>query len=386
MEIIQEGKAKFYASIDKKGKISKELDVFYNPVMKFNRDVSVLFLNSLNNKNLQVADIMAGSGVRSLRFLLELKKGIMQSIIVNDFAEGFIPLFEKNLELNKLKTAHSIIITQDDANKILLNSTGFNYIDVDPFGSPNDFLNSSVVRLAREGILAVTATDTAPLAGTYEDACLRKYWAKPLRNSLMHEIGLRILIRKIQLIGTQHEKALIPVYSYFKDHYFRIFFVCEKSKKKCDELLKKHKYVLYCPKCMKFRVSDKNHTICDNINSDNIACNTEMDYAGPVWTGDLYDEKLAGKIVKENEKSKEKTNKADSSFLNTIHAESKLHFFGFYDVHAIAQKHKITIPSFEVLIDKIKKKKYLVSRTHFSDLSIKTNMPLNEFIELMKEK
>ena len=39
MKILSEGKARFYASVDDKGKISKELEVFYNPVMKFNRDV-----------------------------------------------------------------------------------------------------------------------------------------------------------------------------------------------------------------------------------------------------------------------------------------------------------------------------------------------------------
>ena len=73
-----------------------------------------------------------------------------------------------------------------------MNSTGFDYIDVDPFGSPNPFLDAAIKRIARDGILAVTATDTAPLCGTYTNACRRKYWAVPLRNELMHEIGIRI--------------------------------------------------------------------------------------------------------------------------------------------------------------------------------------------------
>ena len=34
MQVISEGKARFYASKDMAGKISRELDVFYNPVMK----------------------------------------------------------------------------------------------------------------------------------------------------------------------------------------------------------------------------------------------------------------------------------------------------------------------------------------------------------------
>ena len=43
----------------------------------------------------------------------------------------------------------------------ILHSKGFDYIDLDPFGSPNIFLDSAVKRLGRNGILAVTATDTA---------------------------------------------------------------------------------------------------------------------------------------------------------------------------------------------------------------------------------
>ena len=46
----------------------------------------------------------------------------------------------------------------------------------------------------------------------------------------MHETGIRILIRKIQLIGAQYNKALTPIFSYSKEHYFRVFLKCEKGK------------------------------------------------------------------------------------------------------------------------------------------------------------
>ena len=87
-------------------------------------------------------------------------------------------------------------------------------------------LDSAIKRISRNGILAVTNTDTAALTGTYPKACIRKYWSMPKRDYMMHETGLRILIRKVQLVGMQYEKALYPIFSYFKDHYFRIFFQC----------------------------------------------------------------------------------------------------------------------------------------------------------------
>ena len=339
MDIITEGKARFYASVADDGKISKELDVFYNPVMKFNRDISVLLINSIGRQDIQIADILAGSGVRSLRLLLELDSGIIKNV---------------------------------DANKLLLESSGYDYIDVDPFGSPNDFLELSIVRLSRDGILAVTATDTAPLSGTYPDACKRKYWAKPMRNYLMHEIGLRILIRKIQLLGANHDKALVPIYSYFKDHYNRIFFKCIKSKKEVDKVLAQHKYFLYCNTCMVFRTSEFNNEHC-------IKCSNSMEYAGPVWIGDLCDIALAEKILNLNK------NRSNLNFLTKINGESKINLSGFYNIHILCKHFKLTIPNSDILIEQIKQKGYFASRTHFDALGIKTNIPVDE-LKMIIEK
>jgi len=72
MKKIQEGKA--VIEVDENPKVSKKLQVFYNPVMKLNRDMTVLLLNSAENKQMQIADIMAGTGVRSIRLINELKK------------------------------------------------------------------------------------------------------------------------------------------------------------------------------------------------------------------------------------------------------------------------------------------------------------------------
>ena len=373
MDLMKEGKAKFYASKDKDGKISKELDVFYNPVMKFNRDVSVLLLNNVGFKDIQIADIMAGSGVRSIRFLLELKKSVIKNIFVNDYDENFAVLFKKNLRVNNIKKDKHILISSKDANELLLQSLGFDYIDVDPFGSPNNFLDLSIVRLSRGGILAITATDTAPLSGTYPDACLRNYWAKPLRNSLMHEIGLRILIRKIQLIGAQHDKALTPIYSYFKDHYNRIFFKCVKGTHKADEILKYHKYFLYCNKCMTSNVSEFNNLKCER-------CDEQLIYAGPLWTGKLFDEKLSELIYKCNK------HEENNRFLLTIMQESKLDekIIGFYEIHELCTHYKKTIPGFDVLIKRISDTGYAVSRTHFTPLGIKTNIPIDELIRAIE--
>lgn len=366
---IQEGLAKLSVGISEK--ISKKLPVFYNPVMKLNRDLSVILLNSVIEEKLQVADIMGASGIRSIRFLKELSKEKIKKININDLSERSVAIIKKNIIDNNLDSDERVEITQKDANQFLLESTGFDYIEVDPFGTPNPFLDSAVIRLSRRGLLAVTATDTAPLSGTYPLVCKRKYWAVPMRNELMHEVGIRILIRKIQLIGAQYEKALAPIFCHSNDHYMRIYFQCMKSKKAVDDVMKQHKYLLYCPKCMVTKYSEYNQA----------ECHGKMQYAGPLYSGKLWDVKLADKMLSN---SQEEIYAESNKLLRVISDESKVDCQWHCNIHVMAKKLKLKIPRTEDLLSRIKTAGFSAARTHFSDKSIRTDMPIEKLIELMK--
>lgn len=391
-EVIEEGKARI--RVRKVKKISKEMGVFYNPIMRHNRDISILLLNCIDKRNMQIALPLAGTGVRGIRFLLELNKNKIENISFNDNSKDAIKSIKNNLPLSigkdsmkikpitikpllkdkinnenpkfssiqKVEYKDKIRIYNEDANLFLLSSTGFDYIDADPFGSPNFLLDSAVKRISREGILAVTATDTAALTGTYLKVCRRKYWAEPLKNELMHETGLRILIRKIQLVGGQYEKALIPIFSYFKDHYFRIFFRCVKGKKDVDEVIRQHGM---------------------------------FGNAGSLWLGRLWDEKLANKMyasiikkpISKNSLKDKKINydKELIRFIKIIKDESKIDAIGFHDIHRLVKRYKIKkIIKKEELIRKIKRKGHGVSETHFSGTGIRSNILLKDLIKLLK--
>jgi len=166
----------------------------------------------------------------------------------------------------------------------------------------------------------------------------------------MHETGLRILVRKCQLIGAQYDKALLPVYSYSKDHYMRVFFKAEKGKQKVDLLLKLH-----------------------GLYGDT--------GAGPMWLGSLWDVKLVKSMFK-GAKDKDKDVK---KYLATVLEEAGIRTVGFFDVHAICEKNKLTIPRKEHLIARLKKSGYKASPTIFSPYGIKTNAPYNLFLLFLKE-
>lgn len=330
MRLVTEGKARIV--VPDQSRISKKLPVFYNPVMEFNRSASVYLLNAIG-REMQIGLPLSGSGIRGIRFLLELDRKIVKNITFNDLKPGFEEYLREQLAQNNI--AREISISNIDANQFLLASKGFAYIDIDPFGTPNPFLDSAIRRVSRGGILAVTATDTSALAGTYPKATRRKYWAKPLHDSNMHEAGLRILIRKAQLVGAQYDRALVPVFSYSRDHYYRIFFLAEKGKSRADRVLDQH-----------------------GLWKD----------AGPMWLGRLWDSKIAEKMISFADEK-------DKQFLQKIADESRIDSLGITHIHSFCKEHKVKkLPKKQDVIEAIRKKGSAASETHISPEAIRTDI------------
>jgi tRNA (guanine26-N2/guanine27-N2)-dimethyltransferase len=366
MELQTEGDVTFLAPVAKV--VSKELPVFYNPVMALNRDISVLLLKALHRKNLVIADPLAGTGIRALRFLKELPKGTVRELRVNDGNPKFPSLFKAALKRNKLSTK-SVVVERREASSFLLDGPGLDYVDIDPFGSPNPFLDAACKKIGREGVLAVTATDTGALAGSFPDACRRKYWAEPLRNELMHETGIRILIRKVQLIGMQYDRALVPLFSHANDHYSRVYFHVEKSKKYVQHVLDSHGYFLVCPKCGERATLSLNRAVC--------TCGTQMRAAGPLWLGLLWNHGLVRRMLPLAEGTARK-------LVSVIHQEAHIPTVGFIDIHALCKRLKLVVPPTQAILDTLHAKKYHATLTHFSGTGIRTDAPLNEVKNVLK--
>ena len=329
--------------------------------MKLNRDIAILLLQSIDKKQMQIADPLAGSGVRTIRFLKELQKNKIKSISINDYSKVSVNNIKKNLKLNKIRA--KIKVSNTEASKFLLDSTGFDYVDIDPFGYPGPFLDAACKRIARDGIIAVTATDTAALSGTFPSTCKRKYWATPLKNDMMHETGLRILARRVQLIGMSYEKALLPIFSHATEHYMRIYFRAQKSNEDIKKIYRQFGYLFFCPNCL-----------ARSTNSATCNCATAKQFAGELWLGQLWDKNLAAKMAKKN------ITVENQKFLNIIASEAKIDIPYIYDLHAIAKKHKLNLVKKENIMKKLK----TASSTHISPTAIRTTAPLKEIVKAFR--
>ena len=357
---IKEGKAKLFVS--KGPKISKQLPVFYNPEKEFDRDISVLLVKASKKK--KVLDLLAASGARGIR----LAKEAGCKVWYNDVSKQAIKVLKKNLKLNKLeKKSH---VTNMTANRYFGRSIEkFDFIDIDPFGSPMNFVFNAVMRLDKQGILAVTATDTAPLYGVFKYKCMKKYGSVPYHTKTAHELGIRILAKAVIELGAKWNVSLIPVFAHATKHYYRIYFQFKRSH--VDQLMKKIGFIHFCEKCK--------HRFATGFNfQQKCECGGRLQSAGPLWLGNLWDAKLIKDMiaVQENLKWGTKHNK----FLKTLINESKINVPLYFETKEFLKIE----PKMEKIIKKIKSKGFKVSKTHFSNKGIRTNATIKQLKSLFK--
>lgn len=120
------------------------------------------------NKIISLLEALAASGIRSMRYALEINN--INEIIANDFDQKAVELIDVNIKLNEV--AHIVKSNYDDAISLMNQKSRnkkmhFDCIDLDPYGSPSIFLDSAIRSVKNGGLLLVTATDAGPLCGSF---------------------------------------------------------------------------------------------------------------------------------------------------------------------------------------------------------------------------
>lgn len=387
---VREGSAQIYIySVDRDSIPSKSMNVFYNNTMELNRDISNLAIISYNKLykpyKLNIIDSMAASGISSIRMLMECEN--IKKIYINDINPIAVDLIYKNLELNSLNhKSIEIEISNKDANLLFLEVTQKkeigsnaverrpNVISIDPFGTPNKYIDSAFKTIQKtRGLLCVTATDTAVLFGIKPEACIRKYMSKPLHTEYCKEIGARILLYFISRIANINRLGVLPLLTFYSNHFIRIFILTFKKKKKITESFSKYGFIIHCKKCG-FRLAisidpQKMLQYCPFCKE-----NGKIEYAGPIWISDIHDKSFVEDILLQNDNKSYYNKKRIFNLTNLILDEIGMPL-GYYNIHKLSQELKISnIPKIEKVLKVIKEKGFRASRTHFDFVSIKTDL------------
>jgi len=352
--------------------------VFYNPRMELCRDISVSVVRVLASEfgSIRICDPLAGVGARAIRYAKEVRD--VEKATVNDRSQEAVEFIRRNIELNGLSNVEA---HNEDANVLLWSHRRdrFHFIDVDPFGSPAPFVDAACAALARGGMLALTATDTAPLSGTYVKTCLRRYGARPLKTEYCHELGVRILIGFAQRVAGRHELALVPVLAHSTEHYFRVYLRARKGAQHVDELLAGQGYVSHCRACGR-RVLTRGIAVelpgaCE--------CGGKPGHAGPMWLGQLMDKEFVWKLSADLVNRNFKLGHRELVLLDRC-AEEAAGPPTFYDVHDLARRARVSAPKLLEVLAMLRKRGYFASRTHFLDTGLRTDAPIDEILQIFR--
>ncbi|MFP4038289.1 MAG: tRNA (guanine(10)-N(2))-dimethyltransferase [Candidatus Nanohaloarchaea archaeon] len=342
----------------------KDDEVFYNPEMLENRDLSFVaaktFLQHVDIEDPNIADPLTGTGIRGLRY------SELGEVYLNDANPNAVEAAEKALKENSVEAS----VENKDANVFLSEKPGyFHFIDIDPYGPFTPFLDSTARSANYNSFVGLTATDNSAPTGSYPKVCERRYSSKPLKNSFMHETALRIYIKEAFQNFARYDKAFEPKFCYQHKHYTRIMGRVTESKKRTNKALENIGYLSYCDKCgwRKLQRVEK----CGY-------CGGEVEYAGPLWTGKIADSRFTEKMLENISEEWE----ASKKILEKVHAESEI-LTPFYDLHELASRHDVPVPKRDKVIEALKEKGYPVSRTHFGPTGIRTDAPLEDILEFM---
>ena len=99
----------------------------------------------LFQKGLVIFEALAASGLRSIRYALEIP--CVQTVIANDFSEKAYQSIQRNIKHNNMEG--KVIPSCREASILMYEhrepfSQRFDVIDLDPYGSPSQFLDSTV--------------------------------------------------------------------------------------------------------------------------------------------------------------------------------------------------------------------------------------------------
>ena len=363
-----------------KGQPTTAMPVFYNPRMRINRDLSVIFLAAYMKHNTMelLCEPLAGSGIRTLRYLNEVPGDFHAYLF--DVNPTAIETAERNIEnLGFQERAH---VMKGDAKTLLMTESRgkrFDFVDVDPFGSPVRYLNAAIQSLSpKGGLLGLTATDMPALCGVYPHVALRKYGGLSMMAPFVHELAVRLLVGRAYNIAALNDCAIEPLAVLSTDHYIRVWMKVKINRTKSNAQSKSVGFIRYCKGCMQSETiplsKDNDVTFQHQVEG----CTGKITTAGPLWTGGLYDKSFLETARGVLAEDIESYHKRIPEILDLMIGECELTNHPYVDIHVLCDIHGLVPPKREVIMDELGRNGFSVSRTHFQPTAIRTDAPVHE--------
>ncbi|KAK7797036.1 hypothetical protein U0070_015832 [Myodes glareolus] len=320
-------------------------EVFYNPVQEFNRDLTCAVITEfarihLGAKGIQIKvpgekdlqkvsvnlseqeeekaeqeekeTLAPGEQPRTAAVGEICEVPGLRSVIANDASARAVELMDRNVHLNGV--AHLVQPNQADARMLMYQhqkaSERFDVIDLDPYGSPAPFLDAAVQAVNDGGLLCVTCTDMAVLAGNSGETCYSKYGAMAIKSRACHEMALRIVLHSLDLHANCYQRFVVPLLSISADFYVRVFVRIFTGQAKVKASASKQALVFQCVGCGAFYLQRLGRASGDPggrvkfsaacgppVTPECEHCGGRHQLGGPMWADPIHDLDFVGRVL-----------------------------------------------------------------------------------------
>ncbi|MCI4339030.1 MAG: hypothetical protein L3J68_01695 [Thermoplasmata archaeon] len=286
-------------------------------------------------------EVAAATGVRGLRLLHE--SAAFKSFFLTEANDEAAQVLARNAARFPGAT------TEQRDGRVPPTTGPFDYVDVDPYGTPAPFVAGAIGAVRPGGVLAVTATDMMVLAGVQRGACERRYAARPIRGRLSPEGGLRILLAYLAREARLQGRSVRPLLSYTRDHHVRAFVEVNIAVAAADPV--------------------------DVIEPETWGGPSVGDQGpyGPLWLGPLFNGDLVGELSLPPSAARVKETE---TFLVRLREESDADVPFYYESNRLAGELRLRVPpSLPSLLGALRGKGYRAARTHARPEGFRTDAP-----------
>ena len=265
---------------------------FFRPESRPSRDLGVLLAQHLAAQRrrdrpeapgLRVLDLMAGCGIRSLRYC---KEAGAAEVWANDADPDRLALLKANLAgcgagRCTTRTAQKILAG------CLLREQRFDLIDLDAFGCPSALVPLALEALAFGGVLYLASTDGRSPTGHDRPAAIRSLGAAARAHPASWELALRLQLgvqaRAAWVLG----RGLEPLFSFSEGRTFRT--AVRLRRKPGPQAERQLGLLAHCHGCGDQQVQSLvqlrqwRPCLCPN------QAQASLSISGPLWIGPLQD-------------------------------------------------------------------------------------------------
>lgn len=302
-----------------------------------------------------ILEALSATGLRSIRYAKEIP--LLGTVLANDLSQSAVQAMRRNLALNfppdrpleevatlqtedaseaadtsaptsgssdsdslKIHPDCKVHVNQGDAIALMYEhrdpSKRFDVVDLDPYGTAAPFLDAAVQSVADGGLLCVTCTDLAVLAGhNYPEKCWSLYGGVSVKAEYSHEVALRLVLHAIATAAGRYGRYIQPLLSLSIDFYLRVFVRVWTRPETVKLNASKTGLVYSCSKCSDFHIQPMGRaTSTPNVKTgqSNIKfgsasgpptdmrcgeCGGTFHVGGPMWFGPIQDPMFCDEVL-----------------------------------------------------------------------------------------